>query len=487
MLDAVAVCEAMTAALEALGLPPAASDRRHLKTATIKGGDLTPVYAVVGAFVFALLLYGCRRVCRRVCPTGELLMRTLDVEDIELELDEEAEPLRDPEAASKMLTRPGMIAGTGKRAAKQLLAKSSGSAYAQQRDDGLELERFLDHSDVASVAATPQRHLSPVRYTPAKAAHGATPSTPGAASEPAAAEDADDADDMWRLWNKTYDHRNTITDPAPAAAPPSQSQKAYQSIKFRRADGSAAPANAASSTAAAAVTSPAAPTALSPYRGHSDGPTSPALHSSPSRHNLPRLDLSPIHDAQLRRQPTAHNSSTAALVPLKPLQQLQQAASQKLAASARSNGSGGALARPPPTLSRPFARPAAPTASAAGPVVAAAKPPPPNRPPPGYYATPAAPATGAAGGPPAPPRGPPLRPTAAAAPPARSPPAAAPHLSPPPQRSPPRHPPRHPPQQRTPQPQPPRPSPSPAARRREEDDDDLSAISSVRTFDPDEL
>jgi hypothetical protein len=183
---------------------------------------------MVGAFVFALLLYGCRRVCRRVCPTGELLMRTLDVEDIELELDEEAEPLRDPEAASKMLTRPGMIAGTGKRAAKQLLAKSSGSAYAQQRDDGLELERFLDHSDVASVAATPQRHLSPVRYTPAKAAHGATPSTPGAASEPAAAEDADDADDMWRLWNKTYDHRNTIADPAPAAAPPSQSQKAYQ-------------------------------------------------------------------------------------------------------------------------------------------------------------------------------------------------------------------------------------------------------------------
>lgn len=44
MLDAVAVCEAMTAALEALGLPLSASDRRHLKTATIKGGDLTPVY-----------------------------------------------------------------------------------------------------------------------------------------------------------------------------------------------------------------------------------------------------------------------------------------------------------------------------------------------------------------------------------------------------------------------------------------------------------
>lgn len=174
---------------------------------------------MVGAFVFGLLLYGCRRLCRRVCPTGELLMRTLDVEDIELELDEEAEPLRDPEAASKMLTRPGMIAGTGKRAAKQLLAKSSGSAYAQ-RDDGLELERFLDHSDAASVTATPQRHLSPVRYTPAKAAHVATPSTPGAAS--------DDDDDMWRLWNKTYDHRNTIADPAPAAAAPSQSQKAYQ-------------------------------------------------------------------------------------------------------------------------------------------------------------------------------------------------------------------------------------------------------------------
>lgn len=256
----------------------------------------------MGAFVFALLLYGCRRVCRRVCPTGELLMRTLDVEDIELELDEEAEPLRDPEAASKMLTRPGMIAGTGKRAAKQLLAKSSGSAYAQQRDDGLELERFLDHSDVASVTATPQRHLSPVRYTPAKAARGATPSTPGAAS--AADDDGDGDDDMWRLWNKTYDHRNTIAEPAPAAAAPSQSQKAYQvsaarrvlrlaaltpshppqSIKFRRADGSAAPANTSSSAAAAAVTSPVAPTALAPYRGHSDGPASPALHSSPSRY-----------------------------------------------------------------------------------------------------------------------------------------------------------------------------------------------------------
>lgn len=44
MLDAVAICEAMAVALEALGLPPAASDRRLLKTATIKGGDLTPVY-----------------------------------------------------------------------------------------------------------------------------------------------------------------------------------------------------------------------------------------------------------------------------------------------------------------------------------------------------------------------------------------------------------------------------------------------------------
>lgn len=188
--------------------------------------DSRTCVAVVGAFVFGLLLYGCRRLCRRVCPTGELLMRTLDVEDIELELDEEAEPLRDPEAASKLLTRPGMIAGTGRRAAKQLLAKSSGSAYAQPRDDGLELERFLDHSDVASVTATPQRHLSPVRYTPAKAAHAATPST---LSEPPAAADAADADDdMWRLWNQTYDHKNSIADPAPAAAPPSQSQKAYQ-------------------------------------------------------------------------------------------------------------------------------------------------------------------------------------------------------------------------------------------------------------------
>lgn len=34
----------MRAALEALRLSLAASDRRHLKTATIKGGDLTPVY-----------------------------------------------------------------------------------------------------------------------------------------------------------------------------------------------------------------------------------------------------------------------------------------------------------------------------------------------------------------------------------------------------------------------------------------------------------
>lgn len=46
MLDTVtlAACETMAAALQALRLPLAASDRRHLKTATIKGGDLTPVY-----------------------------------------------------------------------------------------------------------------------------------------------------------------------------------------------------------------------------------------------------------------------------------------------------------------------------------------------------------------------------------------------------------------------------------------------------------
>lgn len=103
--------------------------------------------ALVGAVVFGLMLICCRRICRKVCPTGELLMHTLDVEDIQIDLEDEDDAhdaqalLRDPEAASKLMTRPGMIAGAGKRAPKNLLARQ------QRQEDQFELERYLDHAN----------------------------------------------------------------------------------------------------------------------------------------------------------------------------------------------------------------------------------------------------------------------------------------------------------------------------------------------------